>query len=182
MADSRIKEFTDFYHKQYQDVTGVKYKWKGGKEQKLMQGCIKYFDSLKTGSDGLEHMKKACSLFLDTDDKFIIERAYDLSDFLTKPERWAYDLRVKEEKDARRRVNEKALEKQKHKSAQEVRQNITGKDWLEQMAENPQKFIKSFKLVHKLMKTGDPDLYKKVRGLMVEFYGKEKLNEYWGKC
>lgn len=182
MPDSRIKDFTDYYHKAYQTVMGVPYKWKGGKEQKLMQGALKYFEALKKDSDGLEAMKKAAHAYLNSNDKFAIETAYDLSHFLTKPEKWAFQARVKAEEEARRKINEKAIVEQKQLSQDRAIKDYGSKDWLEQMTEDPKKFVKSFKMVHKLMKAGDPMLYDKVKGLMVDFYGKEKLKEYWSKC
>jgi len=85
MSDTRIKDFTAFYHEQYQKKVGFYYNWKGGKEQKLMQKCLAYFDGIK-GEKAFDEMKAAVLLYLDETDPFY--KGHDLSHFLSKPEKW----------------------------------------------------------------------------------------------
>lgn len=186
MPDERIKQFTEWYHEKYLEVKGVKYAWKGGKEQKLMQTCLKYFD----GSDGdsLQKMKDSCQIFLDSEDKFIIERGHNLSDFLTDPNKWAYKL-LRANENKRRAENNQRIFRDSGKAAEDsikiYRQQrtkpTTGDSWIDDMAENPEQWFKGFKLMVPLYKAGNPKLFEKLRSKVIEFYGKEKIKELWGK-
>lgn len=186
MPDERIKQFTEWYHEKYLEVKGVKYAWKGGKEQKLMQTCLKYFDGLE--GDALEKMKGSCQIFLESEDKFIIERAHNLADFLTDPSKWAYKLLIADENKKRAENNQKLSDDSRDWAIESVkrfrtnRKNpSTGDSWIDDMAENPEQWFKGFKLMVPLYKAGNPKLFEKLRSKVIEFYGKEKIKELWGK-
>lgn len=176
MADQRISQFTKFYHEEYQKKLGIPYHWKGGKEQKLMEKCFKYFESIF--EDAIKEMKEAAMKYLQSEDKFYKDAAFDLSLFLSKPERW---LKRSEKRD-------RPLPPPVHEVIPKSSQGVVyasieafknkAEPWI---AENPIRALKAFLTTGPILKKMDLEKYTWMREYLIELVGKKRAIEVYNQ-
>lgn len=168
MADTRIKEFTEFFHQEYKKKIGFIYNWKGGKEQKLMIKCLSYFDSIKP-ENALEEMKKASLKYLESEDGFYSSAAHDLSLFLTKPERWV----------TRPDVRQRPLPPFVTNMVVSVseKSSFTEESFYAWMVESPLKAAKAFAWGHCLIQKRNPKFHSKIENFLIDLLGEERFKK-----
>lgn len=166
MGDSRIAEITEFYHEEYKKRFGIPYKWKGGKEQKLMQSCLKYFEGIDLDNP-IQKMKEAIGKYLKDDGTFYRESAHDLSHFLSNPARWlVIETRVRPLPE-RIEVGDKVV--------QEINWGEFKEKFEKAAGENPERFVKGFFYTAPYLKKKDLEKYVYVRQYLLDLVGKERI-------
>lgn len=169
MGDTRIAEFTGWYHEEYEKKYKRPYFWKGGKEQNLMKKALSYFEKI-FGEDGaLSQMKAACGSFLATEDRFLAgRREHDLSDFLTNPHKWL--PKVEE-----RGPHASTMPPESKKVHEPI--SVSDDKLIEAIiACGPEKFAKGwFSTTRRLMLKINPGEYERYKRVLMDLLGKERM-------
>jgi len=184
MTDSRIHEITRYYNDQYKQKMGVAYKWSGGKEQKLMKTCIRYFEN-QFAEQAIDRLRECIDFYLSYEDDFLKETAYDMSHLLTQPNKWLKFLNDDKVGQAQRKAQEAKLKKRDEQIAKlkkpqiDDTKDMSDFDLAVMISKDPVMFMKGFRITHSILKRINPKEYDRVRKTILELLGKEQATKLW---
>ena len=184
------KQFTTYWHDLYQEKKGIKYDWQK-KDFPNINKCLKYFE--KQG--GLEQMKLCAEMYLDSDEKFVVERAWNVVDFLTNPGKWLLTHKRITETRKRKEATQKAITEN---ARQKSNKDFTGWDYKKnerrwqklnvptfvnmvilEATPNPEKYFKHFLGSQHILKSRHKEAWREVSRALTELVGKERAREMW---
>lgn len=190
MPDDRIRAFTYWFDGEYKKKYGVGHVWNKGKEQKNIQRALAYLDGMNPTDEEkethLQKLKDASVHYLSLEDDFVVEIKHDLNHLCTKLHKYmilADEAQTKEK--AQEAMEERREEAQAARAKTIESYAHSAPSWPEQMAADPEGFMKTFATFQNAMKKSNPNAYQTLRRDIVDFYGKERavamFKEYQGQ-
>ena len=164
-TDPRIHELThlwcsDIWHSKYH----LKAPW-GGKEAKLLQRTLKWFDSnFPKKEDAKEECIDAMRRYVEERERYYADDKHPFSKFASKPEKWAHVWKKKEVKTWEPIVEEK--------------RKVTWDDMEQWATENPRQAVKGFKQTFGVLKQLNPERYESFKNFLLDLVGKEQAIQW----